>query len=220
MVTEHTSTRAREGAWRNRIIRSGMAPVDQIQFSGKNWRIHPKPQQDALSGVISEVGWVQNVIINERTGNLIDGHARVTVADRNGETEVPAVWVDLSEEEESLILATIDPLAAMAATDSAQLAALLTEVSTGDAALQALLDQLAGNAPVVDPMAEWQGMPEFEHEDQSAQAAFTIRVFLKDSEDLAAFSRLLGKDLTGRKFVWFSKQPHGDLYEAHDEMPI
>jgi hypothetical protein len=144
MVTEHTSTRAREGTWRNRIIRSGMAPVDQIQFSGKNWRIHPKPQQDALSGVISEVGWVQNVIINERTGNLIDGHARVTVADRNGETEVPAVWVDLSEEEESLILATIDPLAAMAATDSAQLAALLTEVSTGDAALQALLDSLAG----------------------------------------------------------------------------
>lgn len=146
-MTVHGTTRPGQG-WANRIVRTGMAPVDQIQFSGKNWRIHPKPQQDALSGVLSEVGWVQNVIINERTGNLIDGHARVTVADRNGETEIPAVWVDLSLEEEALVLATIDPLAAMAATDSEQLAALLEEVSTDDAAVQALLDNLTGDGVV------------------------------------------------------------------------
>lgn len=70
-----------------------------------------------------------------------------------------------------------------------------------------------------DPAAEWRGMPAFEHEDRSSQAAFTISVFLKDSDDLAAFGQLLGKDLTGRKFVWFSKQPHGDLHEVYDEMP-
>ncbi len=149
------------GRWQNRIVRSGMAPVDQIQFSGKNWRIHPKTQQDALTGVLSDIGWVQNIIISERSGNLIDGHARVTVADRNGETEIPAVWVDLSESEEALVLATIDPLSAMAATDADQLAALLQEVSTGDAAVQAMLDGLAESAgilnapaPVEDPGAQ------------------------------------------------------------------
>lgn len=135
-------TQAEDG-WRNRIIRSGLAPVDQIQFSGKNWRIHPMSQQQALAGVLSEVGWVQNVIINERTGNLIDGHARVTVADRNGETEIPAVWVDLSEDEESLILATLDPLAAMAVRDDEQLAELLRHIETDDPGLQALIDSLA-----------------------------------------------------------------------------
>jgi hypothetical protein len=81
------------------------------------------------------------------------------------------------------------------------------------------LAELLGEVSDFDPLAEWQGMPAFEHEDQSSQAAFTISVFLKDSDDLAAFSQLLGKDLTGRKFVWFSKQPHGDLHEVYDEMP-
>jgi ParB-like chromosome segregation protein Spo0J len=148
--------------WRNRIVRTGMAPLDQITFNARNWRIHPKPQQDALAGVLSEVGVVQHVIINERTGNLVDGHLRVTLADRAGEPAVPAVFVDLSEDEEALILATLDPLSAMAATDREQLDALLHEVSTGDAAVQAMLDQLAAQAglvPPVDPMAEWQGMP-------------------------------------------------------------
>jgi ParB/RepB/Spo0J family partition protein len=67
-----------------------------------------------------------------------------------------------------------------------------------------------------DPLAEWQGMPEFEHDDLTEGAAFTIRVYLKDEEDLAALGRLLGKDLTGRKFVWFGKQPIGEKYEAVD----
>lgn len=181
-----------------------MAPVDQIQFSGKNWRIHPMPQQQALSGVLSEVGWVQNVIINARTGNLIDGHARVTVADRNGETEIPAVWVDLSEEEEALVLATIDPLAAMAATDREQLRALLDEVSTGDAVVQAMLDQLAQDAglvPPVDPSDEWQGMPEFEQEDQSAYR--TIYVHFDDVDAVRDFERLLGQQISDQtKSIW------------------
>jgi hypothetical protein len=82
------------------------------------------------------------------------------------------------------------------------------------------LDALTGAVgEEFDPAAEWKGMPEFEHDDQTAEAAFTIRVFLKDADDLAAFGRVLGKDLTGRKFVWFSKQPRGDLYEVYDERP-
>ena len=137
--------------WRNRITRTGMAPLAEIQFNARNWRIHPKAQQDALAGVLSEVGVVQHVIINERSGNLVDGHLRVTLADRNGEPAVPAVWVDLSDEEEALILATLDPISAMAATDREQLSALLAEVSTGDAAVAAMLDQLAQDAGVVTP---------------------------------------------------------------------
>jgi hypothetical protein len=67
-----------------------------------------------------------------------------------------------------------------------------------------------------DPMEEWEGMPEYKHEDKTDEAAFTIRVFLRDTDDLAAFGRLIGKDLTGRKFVWFSKQPRGETYEVVD----
>jgi hypothetical protein len=194
--------------WRNRIVRTGMAPLDQITFNARNWRIHPKPQQDALAGVLSEVGVVQHVIINERTGNLVDGHLRVTLADRAGEPAVPAVFVDLSEDEEALILATLDPLSAMAATDREQLDALLHEVSTGDAAVQAMLDQLAAQAglvPPVDPMAEWQGMPAFEQPDHMPHR--TLKVHFEDDDAVADFSQLIGQKLSPEtQYVWHPEQ--------------
>lgn len=137
--------------WRNRIIGQGEEAPDQLLANPLNFRIHPKPQQDALAGVLNDVGWIQNVIVNRRTGHMIDGHLRVSLAISRGEPSVPVVYVDLDEHEERLMLATLDPLAAMAATDREQLGALLEEVSTGDAAVQAMLDQLAQDAGIVPP---------------------------------------------------------------------
>lgn len=211
-----------KAGWRNRIVGHGEEAPDQLLANALNWRIHPKAQQEALSGVLDEVGWVQDIIVNQRTGNVVDGHLRASLAIGRGEKSVPVVYVDLSEAEERLILATIDPLAGMAVTDTEQLASLLGEITVTDQALTEMLAGLgvkAGIVPLDDPNAEWTGMPAFEHKDQTAGAAFTIRVFLKDADDLAEFGRVLGRDLTGRKFFWFSKQPHGDLYEVYDERP-
>lgn len=155
--------------WRNRIVRSGDAALSEIRLSGLNWRTHPDAQQRALSGVLGSVGWVQSVIINERTGTLIDGHARVRVADDAGETSVPAVWVDLSDDEERLILATLDPLAAMAETDAEQLRALLATVASEDAALSDLLGRLAQDAGITPPDFEPVGIEEQGRLDQKGQ---------------------------------------------------
>jgi hypothetical protein len=125
--------------WQNRIVGYGEEAPGEFIANAKNWRVHPKYQQDALEAVLNQVGYVQSVIVNKRTGYLIDGHLRVMLAERNNETTVPVVYVDLSEEEESIILATIDPLSAMAATDSAKLAELLESVQIDDAALEAVL---------------------------------------------------------------------------------
>src|SRR6266705_1108793 len=103
--------------WRNRIVGHGEEDPEQLLANPRNWRIHPKAQQDALAGVLAQVGWVQDVIVNQRSGFVVDGHARVAIAISAGE-RVPVVYVDLSDEEEALILATIDPLSAMAVTDS------------------------------------------------------------------------------------------------------
>src|SRR5690606_4570024 len=54
--------------WQNRIVGSGEEAPDQLLANPANWRIHPQAQQDALAGVLSEVGWVQQVIVNQRTG--------------------------------------------------------------------------------------------------------------------------------------------------------
>jgi hypothetical protein len=137
-------------SWRNRIVRSGDAALAEITANPANWRTHPKHQADALSGVLDAVGYVQQVVINARSGRLVDGHLRVELAERHGETSVPAVWVDLSDDEEALILATLDPLGALAGRDDAALRSLLRSVSTSDDALAAMLAELAP-AVVVEP---------------------------------------------------------------------
>jgi hypothetical protein len=128
---------------RNRIVGSGVEKLENILFNPRNWRIHPLNQQNALNGVLDEVGWVQEVIVNQRTGNLVDGHLRCQLAARKGEKEIPVKYVDLSEEEEALVLATIDPIAAMAATDKGKLDELFTSIQSDNAEVNKMLDEIA-----------------------------------------------------------------------------
>jgi DNA modification methylase len=132
-------------AWRNRIVGHGEVDPATLAANPKNWRVHPQAQRDALAGVLDQVGWVQDVIVNRRTGLVVDGHARIDLATKRGE-RIPVVYVDLSEEEEALILATLDPLSAMAGQQDELLASLCGELKVDDSALQALLGNLAASA--------------------------------------------------------------------------
>jgi DNA modification methylase len=129
-------------SWRNRIVGSGEEAPEQLLANPANWRVHPKEQQRALAGSLSEVGWVQQVLVNRTTGHVVDGHLRVELAISRGESMVPVVYVELSEGEERLVLATLDPLAAMATAEKDALAALLGGLSPTDNALTTLLAEL------------------------------------------------------------------------------
>lgn len=129
-------------AFRSRIVGSGEASPLEILSNPRNWREHPIEQEQALEGLLKQVGWVQQVIINRTTGHLVDGHLRVALARRRNEARIPVIYVELTEAEESLVLATIDPIGGLATTDQAMLNALLEGVTAGDDGLQALLDQL------------------------------------------------------------------------------
>ena len=108
-----------------------------------NWRRHPANQIAALTDAVAEVGWAGACLYNERTGRLIDGHARRKVALEQGAEKVPVLVGDWTEAQEAKILATLDPLAAMAEVDGAALDALLRDVQTGSEALGAMLTGLA-----------------------------------------------------------------------------
>lgn len=136
--------------WQNRITHYAQVAPDTLVNNPRNWRTHPEHQTEALMGVLSEVGIVQNVIVNERTGFVVDGHARIALALKIGQPTIPVTYVDLSEDEEATILATLDPIAALAGTDHTKLDELLRDVSTGDAALQTLLANLGGAAPDIE----------------------------------------------------------------------
>ena len=146
--------------WRNRIVGQGTKPADQFQANPNNWRTHPQAQRDALHGALNEVGWVQQVIENVRTGNLIDGHERVWSALKNNNAEVPYIQVDLDEADEAYVLATLDPIGAMATSDAAALDALLREVQSGEAGVQAMLAELAELAGIVPPDVDFKEFDE------------------------------------------------------------
>jgi len=129
--------------WRNRIVGSADVPPGDLVANPRNWRAHPDAQRGALEGVLDEVGWVQQVVVNKRTGFILDGHLRVALALSRKEPTIPVLYVDLDEDEEKLTLATLDPLAAAAETDPEALADLLSDVQTGNDAVRDLLDSLA-----------------------------------------------------------------------------
>lgn len=130
--------------WRSRIVGTGTEPPDQLLANPANWRTHPVAQRAALRGSLDTVGWVQQILVNKTTGHVVDGHARVEEALARGEPTVPVLYVELSAEEEALVLATLDPIGAMAERDKGRLADLLAEVSVDDAGLRALLADLGG----------------------------------------------------------------------------
>jgi hypothetical protein len=124
--------------WRNRIVGHGLVDGATLVANPLNWRIHPNIQREALTGVLAEVGWVQQVIVNKRSGCVLDGHLRVELS-MGSNQKVPVVYVDLDEAEEKKILASLDPLSTMALTDSEALTTLLSGMETENKTLEALL---------------------------------------------------------------------------------
>jgi len=110
----------------------------------KNWRTHPAAQARALGALLKEIGYADALIARELPDGqlqLIDGHLR---AETTPNTDVPVLVLDVSEEEADKLLATLDPLAAMAEADTGRLQALLESVRSDDEAVQELLRRTAG----------------------------------------------------------------------------
>jgi len=131
---------------RNRVKSLRMVPASDLRPNPKNWRTHPKTQADALRGVLAEVGLADACLARELPDGslmLIDGHLR---AETLGDGEVPVLILDVNEAEADKILATLDPLAAMADSDAAKFEELLHTVNTSSQALQELIADTAAQA--------------------------------------------------------------------------
>lgn len=134
---------AERASWRNRITGHAELDPNQLLANPRNWRIHPKQQQQALETVLDDIGWVGEILVNERTGFVIDGHLRIALALRRDEQSVPVTLVDLTESEEMQVLATLDPIAAMAVTDQVKLDETLRAIDGESASMRELLDSLS-----------------------------------------------------------------------------
>jgi hypothetical protein len=138
-----TSNGRKAKKFRIRITGFETKPASAFKFNALNWRRHGDDQRAALRTMLGDVGWVQGVIENKRTGNLIDGHARIEAALADDPQQaVPYLVVDLSPAEEKAVLATLDPIGAMAETDPEVVAQLYKETIADMPALEELLTSL------------------------------------------------------------------------------
>jgi hypothetical protein len=108
-----------------------------------NWRRHSEEQLQSLRELLDDpdIGWAGACLYNERTGRLIDGHARRQVVDPK--TPVPVLVGDWSEQAEAKILATLDPVGQMAQGDRTAYEALIAGVEADGLWVRDLLHNTA-----------------------------------------------------------------------------
>lgn len=138
---------------RNRIKELRWVEAGSLKPNPKNWRTHPEQQQNALKGVLAEVGIADACIARELEDGslmLIDGHLRAETITTN---RIPVLVLDVDEAEADKLLATLDPLAAMAESDAAKLDELLRNVDTGSEALQQMMASTATQAGLYETLS-------------------------------------------------------------------
>jgi hypothetical protein len=164
--------------YRDRIIGLEYHDASSLTPHPGNWRSHGKEQVEALRGVLGEVGIADTILAyrSERNGGkltVIDGHLRRDAAPQTW----PVLVLDVDDAEADYILATHDPLAAMANADAAALDALLDTVNSGDAAVQAMLAGLAEDAGLYGDGGDGEiaapAVPCIYDQEQIIDAAFT-----------------------------------------------
>lgn len=174
---------------RDRIKEFRRVRASQLRPHPKNWRTHPAAQQDALRGILAEIGYAGALLARELADGsleLIDGHLR---ADTTPDAEVPVLVLDLDEHEAAKLLALHDPLTGMAGTNEDVLAELLDLVETENDAVQALLDQMLAEPEMPPDGSEAEPIGEV-----AIPEAFQVVVECRDeAEQRTVFERMTGE---------------------------
>lgn len=82
-------------------------PIDQINAAAYNPRVDLQPgdpEYEKLKRSIEEFGYVEPIVWNERTGNMVGGHQRYKImVQEQGHTKLAVSVVDLDDQKERLL---------------------------------------------------------------------------------------------------------------------
>src|SRR3972149_2459208 len=123
---------------RDRIKELRRVRASLLRPNARNWRMHPQAQQDALRGVLAEIGYADALLARELPDGaleLVDGHLRT---ETTPDQEVPVLVLDIDKDEAAKLMMVLDPLAGMAEANEKALGSLLAEIETDSEALQAV----------------------------------------------------------------------------------
>lgn len=197
-----------QASFRNRIIESGVKRADQFTAHPRNPKIHPAFQREVIKSLLGDIGWVTGVIESKNSGYLLDGHERVWAALDEGDGEpIPYTVVDVTEDEELKILATLDPSGYLAQQHGEVLKELMADMGERSEIVEQMLKSLVGQSlptATFDPRSEWVGMPEFEQNSKAAPYSITVHFYTEDA--IRQFSELVEQPLTTHtRFIYYPK---------------
>lgn len=134
----------------------------------KNWRTHSKKQRAAMDAVLRDVGFAGAALARETSDGvqLIDGHLRAEILP---DQEIPVLITDLDEAEANEVLATYDPIGALADANARQFSLLLDEMNSGEEAIQELIGNLAKKIKIVEP----EPPADFQSYDENIEVEYT-----------------------------------------------
>ena len=145
---------ATETDWRERLIEVKQMRAGDIEPHPLNPKIHPPSQNEALTGLLEDVGKcdILKAYYSQREGGKLvffDGHARQGL-------KPDEIWnvgiYDVTDDEADKLLLTFDPIAQEAQTSQAKMEMLLHRTSSGNAAVMEFLTRQAERAGIVPPM--------------------------------------------------------------------
>lgn len=202
--------------------------------------VNPKDHDlGAVHASIGRFGYIEPVIVDERTGRIVSGHGRTQALaqlagldqeppegirrDDDGMWLVPVVtgWSSRSDEDAHAALVALNRTVEAGGWDTVALTELLSALADTEAGLDgtgydtedldALLLDLdrALGDPAGDPDDEWAGMPDYDAEDR--QSAFHCVIHFATDDDAAAFFAAI--DRPKRSSFWW---PEDDGHVGSD----
>jgi ParB-like chromosome segregation protein Spo0J len=186
-------------AWIAEPIRHLAVPVAELVFDPANARQHGEANLLAITGALRQFGQRVPIVV-QREGMIVRaGNGRLQAAIDLGWTHIAAVIID--EDNASAISFAIadNRTAELAEWDDAVLARLLHAVELGDADLQQMLGDLAGDR---DLFATDEAAEPADDESDRLRAAFAVLVTCADeAQQVALLDEFMQRGLTCRSLV-------------------
>lgn len=201
--------------------------LSDVQPAPRNPRVHDR---ETIAASIGRLGFLEPVLLDERTGRLLAGHGRLEAlaeaeaadveppggidTDPDGAWLLPVVhgWASKDDEEASAALVALNDAGRKTTWEPVGFAELLSSLGdlTGTGYDPADLDLLHADLGQgldlgpTDPVAEWRGMPEFNQNDLTGRWATTIHFPTED--DAHRFWRdVLGEPKGWRRTAWWPR---------------
>jgi len=179
---------------KDRIVEIVRLRAGDLVANPSNWRRHPERQKRALRAFLDKLGFAAPLIARREAGELvlIDGHLRASL---DPEQVVPVAVLDVSAEEADLLLASLDPISAMARPDPEALSALLSRVSASGEVIDDFFEQLRRQAAVSALGGDPEEIPPLQPARAKRGDLYLLgehRLLCGDARSKADLSRLMG----------------------------